>query len=805
MNWKNVKLIFHREVRDQLRDRRTLFMITVLPVLLYPMLGLGIVEMMLTFSEGKRTVVILNADQFPTDPAFLDESGIAEDWFDAGAADASRLRVITDRSLPPDAAAVAGKSDEAGNASAVARSESEMDRTRELIRKGRKLAAEFETFQSATEVADDDASLSVVQDRLSYAFSESGIQVLVIVPDGYAAAIAGLQENSMVDENQSADELPPLRVLRNSADDKSVVAFGRVRDALHNWEGALRARSFERAAIRPELHHPAQLKWVEIARGQEVAANVWSKLFPALIVIMALTGAFYPAIDLGAGEKERGTMETLLISPAKRVELVLGKFLTVLMFSIGTALMNLLSMGFTGQHMASAMAGGLGDSINLQFPGGTALVWLVVLLVPLAALFSALCLALATFAKSTKEGQYYLTPLLMVILGLTMFCLNPAMEITPLYSVIPVVNVALLLKGLLLSSAQSSELLVYAVPVLISSIGYSVLALWWAIDLYNSEGVLFREAEKFDLKSWFLSLTRDKEPVPAFQEAAFCFIMILFLQFIAMNYMQTDLNDPAAGHKMMQAMVIQQLTMIACPAVFMGLLLTTSLRATFRLRMPSLSSMLMGIGLAVLAHPLSVELSSFVVERGLLPAPPQESFSRITAILKSGDIPTWLIMTVFAVTPAICEEIAFRGFILSGLARGGRLGVAIIISSMMFGIVHMIPQQAFNAALLGLILGLLAVHSRSLFPAIAFHFCNNAIASLHAGNGFGIRPDGVFLSEDQGVLRYELPTLILCGIGVAFMVVRMVRDLRIEQEQKRQEQLKSFDAPSESNNLAAGI
>jgi hypothetical protein len=75
------------------------------------------------------------------------------------------------------------------------------------------------------------------------------------------------------------------------------------------------------------LEHPAQLTYVEVAREEQVAASVWSKMFPgALLVIMALTGAFYPAIDLGAGEKERGTMETLLISPAKRVELVLGKF-----------------------------------------------------------------------------------------------------------------------------------------------------------------------------------------------------------------------------------------------------------------------------------------------------------------------------------------------------------------------------------------------------------------------------------------------------------------------------------------------
>ncbi|MEO1980281.1 MAG: hypothetical protein ABGZ24_07175, partial [Fuerstiella sp.] len=69
MSWKNVKLIFLREVRDQLRDRRTLFMITILPILLYPMLGLGMVEMMLTFSEQRRVVVVLNADEMPDTPS----------------------------------------------------------------------------------------------------------------------------------------------------------------------------------------------------------------------------------------------------------------------------------------------------------------------------------------------------------------------------------------------------------------------------------------------------------------------------------------------------------------------------------------------------------------------------------------------------------------------------------------------------------------------------------------------------------------------------------------------------------------
>ena len=786
MSWKNVKLIFMREIRDQLRDRRTLFMITILPVLLYPMLGLGIVEIMLTFSEQRRNVVILNAEELPDVPAFLSNNEINADWFDSGKADADRLQVITD--LPRDSDA-----DDVAQAP-MPRGRKSPD---ELLKNGQGIGALYQQIIDSNQKDSIQAASNPEADRLklSNAFSESGVQVLVMVPDGYSAAIASLQDESSNAKSKAV--VPALRVLRNSADDKSSVAFGRVRAALGRWESALRKDTFEKANLASELQNPASLQWVEVARGEEVSANVWSKIFPAMIVIMALTGAFYPAIDLGAGEKERGTMETVLISPARRIELVFGKFFTILLFSIGTALMNLISMGFTGQHMASTMGAAMSTSAGLQFPAWTSLIWLIVLLIPLAALFSALCLALATFAKSTKEGQYYLTPLLMGIMGLTMFCLSPAVEINPFYSVIPVVNIALLLKGLLLSTTGSADLLMYAIPVLGSSLLYSGLSLWWAVDLYNSEGVLFRESEKFDLRSWFKNLTRTKEPVPQFAEGVFCFIVILLLQFVAMNYMKPDLSGSSmeVGQTMMKTMVIQQLTMIACPAIIMGLILTTSLRATFRLRKPPLGAIAMGAGLALLAHPLSIEMSSFLVESGFLPPPPMEGLSRVNDILKSAEFSPWLMLTVFALTPSICEEIAFRGFILSGLARGGRLGIAVVISSLMFGIIHMIPQQAFNAAMLGLLLGLLAVYSRSLLPAIVFHLCNNTIAVFHGKNGFGIQPDGVFFREQQGMLRYEWPTLILCGIGITLLVNRMITELLKQKEEKRLATLESFELP----------
>lgn len=836
MSWKNIRLVFLREVRDQLRDRRTLFMITILPVLLYPMLGLGIVEMMLTFSEQARVVVVLNADDLPTSPALLDEAGITKEWFEDGEEQTSKLRVLAERTVAADEEQKSPRKPRRGEKT----DEELLSVAHQLAEKIERLhglrpedaasknsdpaskssgdsSSESETNATATavnetaEAASAEARLTAAQDDISQQFGTSGFQVLVIIPKGYRAAMEAMQREIRtsssakpdVDAKTVATQVPPVLVVRNSADDKSMVAFGRVQKALQSWEDAVRKLSFEQAGLPKELQRPARLAWIEVAREEQVAASVWSKMFPALLVIMALTGAFYPAIDLGAGEKERGTMETLLISPARRVELVLGKFATIMLFSTATALLNLLSMGLTGQQMSAVMSDGMANRVSLDFPGLASLAWLVILLLPLSALFSALCLALATFARSTKEGQYYLTPLLMVVMGLTMFCLSPAVEMTPLYSVIPVVNVALLLKGLLLNSASSGNLVVYAIPVLISSIGYSMLALWWAIELYNSEDVLFREAEKLDIRMWFRQLLRTKDAVPALPEAGFCFILILMLQFVAMTYMKPDLTNGDPGLTMMRLIVIQQLTMIACPAVFMGMLLTTSLRATFRLRMPSITAMALGVGLAIVAHPLSVELSQFLVEHQVFPELP-ESARQVMGLMKTGDKPTWLLLLVFAVTPAICEELAFRGFILSGLARGGRLAIAVGISSIMFGIIHMIPQQAFNAALLGLILGLLAIYSRSLFPAMAFHFCNNAIATFHAGEGGTIVADGVFFSRDpDGFLRYEAPLLILCAIAGILMIVHMIKVVIRDQDAKRRGIVPDFRETADREEVVA--
>ncbi|MFK7779257.1 MAG: ABC transporter permease subunit/CPBP intramembrane protease [Gimesia sp.] len=779
IQWKNVKLILMRELRDQMRDRRTLFMVAVLPLLLYPAMGIGMVQMTVLFSEQPRNVVIMGADDLPKHPQLLEGDHFVPSWFRMPT-DAEKLRVITDKASaeysddPVDEVENKKRQKLLKQAREL---ETVFGKQKELINRLQKIKGESKKEKAARlELRQE---LKDANTHFSTLFAESHIQVLILVPKGLSQEIERISEKLAQHEPIGVDSAESLRpiYLQNSADEKTRIAFSQVQEVMRAYEKDILRDRLNRANLPESLPTPINPIVIDLAQDEQHAANLWSKLFPALLIIMAATGAFYPAIDLGAGEKERGTMETLLISPAKRTEIVLGKFLTVMVFSVSTALLNLASMGFTGRHMVNlAGSGALSRFGDMSFPSISALFWIVVLLIPLSALFSALCLSFATFARSSKEGQYYLTPLLMVTLGLTVFCLSPAVEINPFYSMMPVVGVALLLKGMLLSSVNAGILYVYAIPVLVTSVGYSLLALWWAIDQFQREDVLFREAEQFEVGLWLRHLMKTKDSLPSFAEAGFCFVIIMLLQFGVMNSMSTAIQaatDAERPTRMMQLLMIQQLATIATPALIMGIMLTTSVRKTFRLYLPSLGFLAAGITLPFLLHPLSLEMASSL--GWFFPQLPEGT----AAVLQSMSDPSqsiWLVLMAFALTPAICEELAFRGFILSGFGQRGRVWLAISLSSITFGVMHMIPQQVFNASLLGLVLGLVAVYSRSLIPGVIFHFIYNSLSILRGRIPEKWIPENGlqhFVSMEPEGLRYSWPLLLICGV-VTILILRWV-------------------------------
>ncbi len=658
MRWSNVAVIFRREVRDQVRDRRTLFMIFVLPILLYPLLGFGVVQFAATLEQKPRIVVVVGAENLPKSPPLLNpqRNGFDSRLFDSPA-DAERLVV---RLEPVDG------------------TWGDPLRRKQAIHRGEASAA-----------------MIVPRDLPEQLRREARIQV----PIAY-----------------------------NSVDEPSQITYLRLREMLDRWEKRIVDARLAHDGKTESYAQPLQVHAEDVATPSEVGSSVWSRLFPFLLVIMALTGAFYPAVDLCAGEKERGTMETLLISPASRSEIVMGKFLTIMLASVMTALLNLVSMGLTGLRMASqvgAMAGSPGRraagaaAVTLAAPTLQAALWMLVLLIPLAAFFGAVCLALAVLARSMKEGQYYMTPLYLVSMPLIFLSLAPEIELNLFYSLVPITGVALLLRALILGSYDTAFR--YFLPVMLPMLVYAAVALRWAIDQFQREDVLFREAERFSLLTWIRHLYRDREPTPTAAQAVLCFALILACSWF---YLMLQ-GEPEGGVKPWD-MAVSQL-FVVLPPVLMAIFLTSSPARTLRLAWPETRYLFMAVALVFTLNPLVNEFEPIV--RRVFPL--SEAIKTALGQLMGTSTNLGTMIVVLALMPAVFEELAFRGFILSGLERQHRTRSAILLSALMFGFLHVLMslfQQLFNATLLGIVLGLLAVRSRSILPGIIFHFLNNAIA-----------------------------------------------------------------------------
>jgi len=248
------------------------------------------------------------------------------------------------------------------------------------------------------------------------------------------------------------------------------------------------------------LVKPFEVKTVNVAPPEKVGGNIIGGIVPYLFILLCFTGAMYPAMDLTAGEKERGTMETILCSPVARVHLVLGKFLMVLTASLATVVWSLLSMGATfvlgGMLLAGTAAGGMAVAakggaprmsvLPLVDPVGTLTVLAMVL--PVAVLFSAVLMALSLFARSLKEAQSYVSPLIIVVIVPAMMGLLPGVELNARLALVPILNLALVCKELVSGVFHWN----YLALIFGSTCLYAALALGICVRLFNREEVLFR-------------------------------------------------------------------------------------------------------------------------------------------------------------------------------------------------------------------------------------------------------------------------------------------------------------------------
>jgi len=529
-----------------------------------------------------------------------------------------------------------------------------------------------------------------------------------------------------------------------------------------------------------EVKDPEKLRPPE-ELASEGLLDMLVRIFPFLLVMWSLAGALYPAVDLCAGEKERGTMETLLISPASREEIVWGKFLTIWLFSAVTAVLNLGSMALTTAFFSSMLTRGA--------RGPMAFLWCLLLALPLSAFFSATSLAIGAYARSSKEGQYYLMPLFLISMPLVFLTLAPGVELNPFYSLVPVTGVALLVQRLMTTSLEKVPWLYFA-PVLLPMAFYSWLALRWAIEQFKREEVLFREAERLDIKLWLRHFFREKGPLPSAAEAVFCFLLLVGLRWIAFSI---------GGSSVTVSTAVIYMAFVAAPAAFMALLLTTRPRQSLALRLPTTRQVLTAAFLVLLVFPPVAALTRVILSEFPALEPLLSEGMALAEAIRT-DAPWWVSLAVFSLLSAVCEELPFRGFILSGLRIRFGPWSAILISSFLFALFHLNVFQVVPTLVLGLVLGMLTVWSGSIVPAIVFQSLYKALVVM-----FLTRKDGDFSGgQGQAVAVFFHPaTVTAFAVAAIFVLFRIGAQILADRERRgASEQRSETDRQSSSLNLS---
>jgi sodium transport system permease protein len=300
--------------------------------------------------------------------------------------------------------------------------------------------------------------------------STKKVRAAVEIPKDFDAALEGERKTT-------------IHIYTYDGEPKSMQTAGQLEEFFqHRREEMVRRRLLERQ-LPETLVTPFDVRRTNVASPKQVTGVVMGMILPYLMIVMCLTGAIYPSIDLTAGEKERGTLETLLTSPVARTQLVLGKGLVVLTASLATAALSLASNGLALMFIHWGKFAKLPLVLD-----PLALAGVCVMMIPLAIFLSSVTITVGLFARSAKEANTYLQPMLLLAILPALLAALPGIDFNYSLAFIPVLNMSLLCKELLTGTCHWGHVVV----VFGSMTVYAAIAVTAAVALFKRESVLFR-------------------------------------------------------------------------------------------------------------------------------------------------------------------------------------------------------------------------------------------------------------------------------------------------------------------------
>ncbi len=404
MNMRNIGTIYRKEMKDTLRDRRTLIFMLLIPIVAFPLMIMimsSIIMDVVTKAEEEKAEVLV--------------SGMEH--------------------LPPD----------------LSRALSESERI----------------------------NLTPVNER-------GGTGPIDLVRQGEYLAYLEIPENFA--EALESESVTDLEIYYDKAELQSEMAVEKIEGILEPYRDEMVATRLKARDLSPDILKPFNINSENVASAQKVAGRELGSMLPYLIIIMCFMGAMYPAIDLAAGEKERGTLETLLVAPAGRGELVFGKYLVILTTAIVAAVLSMASLVFSLNYMMGNIIGEVASQVLELSISFEMLVLIIMIVLPLAGIFSSIMLCLSIFARSFKEAQSYITAIYMFIILPAFISFLPGIKLDFTMSLIPVVNVSLIIKDAISGTIEWQ----FVFTAFFSTLILAALALVFAKKWFERESVIFR-------------------------------------------------------------------------------------------------------------------------------------------------------------------------------------------------------------------------------------------------------------------------------------------------------------------------
>lgn len=711
MNRATIGLLYRNEMRMLLRDRRTVVLSILLPLLVLPAILFGFKFM----NEWRQEQQDTTTYRYAVVGAYADSvrTLIARGELRAadGPGDPAETRATTENGSPAETGdpAETGGPAETGDKDRHPASFLEV----EAAMPDSSLASGDLDFYLEALTGSEADSLDLV--RAAADTTESGSEADSL--DEARAAADTTEPGDGDDTTESGEEavvevtvaderypgVPVVRVYYRANRDDSRRGSALLVDRMVDARKQDRAEALRGIGLETDPDDAILLSRVDVATPEQAAGFYFGRLLPLLLVFLTLTGASVAAMDSVAGEKERGSLETLLTTSVRRIEIIAAKQLTILTVALFITLAQAANLFvYLGLGLIELPA-----EMDIEVSPVAVLV-LFALYIPVAIVVSSLLLLISAYAKTYKETQLYLLPVFLGLMVLTAAGLLPAVSLRSLIAVVPVANVSVAVREIMVGH--------YDIPMLLTACGSMLLAaflmLRWSSRMLDKERlVTAQDLDEADLAGgaalfprrvllWFLGMWAIVIIAPSNIDAltrlegqwAFNMFGVFFLGSLLMIRI----------HRLdwRQALAIRPVR----PQVWLAVLLLVP------------STLLTGI--------FVVSLSSV-----FLPFP-EEMLEQFASDLIPDDFPFWQIILMLAITPGIVEEMAFRGLLLHGLHRRLRPVVLILVVGIIFGLFHQALFRIIPTTYLGVVITTVAVLSGSIFPCMLLHAGNNAFAFL---------------------------------------------------------------------------